>query len=238
MVKISGIRRSFIVLAVMALMLVGLSITTSAHERREVEGEFEFVVGFMNEPAYVNQMNGIDLRISRVAGEHEADDHSHDNGDAEESDDHHSSSSPVLNSHETLNATIIFGDQTMDVDLRPVWGQEGAYTADVLPTETGTYLFRFHGEIDGVEIDETFEGGPDTFSEVESTDDLQFPSAADGTVADESDQMDAIAIAGVVAGLLGLAAGGAALYKVSNTGEPNPAQRRREQRRAQQQDKE
>ncbi len=217
------------ILGIAGLVFASLPGTASAHETREVEGEFEFVVGFMDEPAYVNQLNGIDLRISHLNG------HNDDHDDGHDDDDHdHNGDDPVLNAHETLNATIIFGDQTMDVDLRPVWGQDGAYTADVLPTETGTYSFRFHGQIDGVEIDETFQGGPDTFSEIESTSDLAFPSGAAVDSADDGDQAAAFGIAGVVAGLLGLAVGGAALYKVTNAGEPSPAQRRREQKQAQQ----
>ncbi len=216
------------ILAVAGLLFASLPGSASAHETREVEGEFEFVVGFMNEPAYVNEMNGIDLRISHLNG--------HEDNHDDEGDDHgHNGGEPVLNAHETLDATIIFGDQTMDVELRPVWGEDGAYTADILPTRTGTYSFRFHGEIDGVEVDETFQGGPDTFSEVESTNDLAFPEAATGDLATDADQTDAIAIAAIAAGLLGLAVGGAALYKVSNAGEPSPAQRRREAKQAQQQ---
>ena len=216
-------------LAIAGLLLASLPGSASAHETRDVEGEFEFVVGFMEEPTYVNHLNGIDLRISYLDGHDDNDD-----GHNDDQEHDHNGDDPVLNAHETLNATIIFGDQTIDVDLRPVWGQDGAYTADVVPTRTGTYSFRFHGEIDGIEIDETFQGGPDTFSEVESTADLQFPAAGNGDLATDDAQTDAMAIAGIVAGLLGLAAGGAALYKVSNTGDPNPAQRRREEKQAQQ----
>jgi hypothetical protein len=242
MTRNSTMIRRITATALAGLLLAGVVLTTSAHETREVEGEFEFVVGFMNEPAYVNQMNGIDLRINRIGGDAESHNDDNHNDDAHDDDQHangdhdHGSGEPVEGAHETLNATIIFGDQSMDVDLRPVWGQPGAYTADVMPTETGTYSFQFAGEIDGVQIDETFQGGPDTFSEVNSTDELNFPSsdASGGGDAGETDQATAIAIAGVVAGLLGLAVGGAALYKVTNSGEPNPAQQRREQRRAQQ----
>jgi hypothetical protein len=227
-------------IALSAVLLIALTATATAHETREVEGEFQFVVGFMNEPAYVNQMNGIDLRITYLNGEQDGDNENDDNGDHDhgEADDQYATDNPpVENAHQTLNATITHGEDSMDVELRPVWGQPGAYTADVIPTSTGTYSFQFTGEIDGVQIDETFTGGPDTFSEVEATEELEFP-AGGAMVADESDQAAAMGIAGVVAGLLGLLAGGIAYFKVSNQGNnKNPAQQRREARMAQQQQK-
>jgi hypothetical protein len=173
--------------------MLSLSIVAgvSAHETREV-GDFEFVVGFMNEPAYVNELNGIDLRISYA-----------DSGD------------PVENAQESLNAVISYGEESTEVDLRARWGQPGAYTADVVPTVTGAYSFRFVGEIDGQEVDETFRAGPDTFSEIQDRDALEFP-ANPPSPADETDQAMAIGIAGVAAGLLGLVAGAAGYYKASN----------------------
>jgi hypothetical protein len=203
-----AVLRRGIALVVAVLLLAAIGSTALAHEHREV-GDFEFVVGFMNEPAYVNELNGIDLRITR--------------GD-----------DPVENAHETLRAAIIFGEEVMEVDLRPVWGQPGAYTADVIPTTTGTYSFQFIGEIDGQEINETFRGGPDTFSEVEDRAALEFP-ADPPQVAGETDQAMAIGIAGVVAGLLGLIMGAAAYFKVSST----PArQRTAQQQQAQERPRE
>ena len=228
-----------VIAGIVALFLAtGLLSTASAHETREVEGEFQFVVGFMNEPAYVNEINGLDLRISYLNGggdsqdEQEGDDHD-DNGDS-----HPSDAAPVENAEATLRVQVQYGDETRELDLRGVWGQPGHYTADVIPTQTGTYNFQIVGEIDGVEVNEIFRGSPDTFSEVESRDALEFPEEVPQT-ADDTDQATAFGIAGVVAGLLGLLAGGAAYYKVSNAGgKPNPAQQRREQRLAEQRENE
>lgn len=231
--------RRLTVMAVTAMMLAVVAASVSAHEGREVEGEFEFVVGFMNEPAYVNQMNGIDLRISYLNGDHNendnstdsADDEDHSNGEADGG--HGGDSEPVENAHLTLNATVIHGGEEMELELRPVYNQPGAYTAEVIPTSPGTYSFHIDGEIDGIQIDETFTGGPDTFSEPAETDDLEFPAGA-GEVVGDSDQTAAMAIAGVIAGLLGLLVGGFAYFKVSSQGgeNKNPAQKRREARLA------
>lgn len=199
--------RRLITLALAGLLLVGLTSTVSAHETREVEGEFEFVVGFANEPAYVNQMNGLSLAITSLDGEE-----------------------PVEGAEESLNAQVQFAGESQDLELRAVWGEPGSYIADVIPTSTGAYTFQVTGEIDGVEIDESFQGGPDTFSEVAATDELEFPETSSAS-AGASDQTAAFGIAGVVAGLLGLVAGVAAYYKVSNPGgNKNPAQQRREQK--------
>ncbi|HEY3126471.1 MAG TPA: hypothetical protein VGK07_05385, partial [Candidatus Limnocylindria bacterium] len=37
--------------------------TAAAHERRMV-GPYQFVVGWLNEPAYVGLMNSLDLRVT------------------------------------------------------------------------------------------------------------------------------------------------------------------------------
>jgi len=40
------------------IAMLATFVSASAHEHREV-GKYEFVVGFQNEPAYVNQPNGV-----------------------------------------------------------------------------------------------------------------------------------------------------------------------------------
>lgn len=207
--------KSVIRFAGVAVLLVLLSATflssVSAHESREV-GDYEFTVGFVNEPAYVEEMNGVQLSISRTGEDDE----------------------PVLNAHESLQVAINYGEETREVELRPVFGEDGEYTADVIPTETGSYSFQFVGDIEGQEIDETFSGGPDTFSEVEPRDELEFPAGGAETTSD-NDQIAAFGIAGVVAGMLGLIAGAAGYYKASNS---SPQQRQTTRQRQRQQETE
>jgi hypothetical protein len=191
------VRRSILAaFSALLLMLASFAIA-SAHEHREV-GEYTFTVGFRVEPALVNQPNGLDLRV----------DHGH--GDAAE---------PVEGLQETLQAEIMYGGETMPLEMRGVWGQPGRYTADVIPTETGTYSFRIFGTINGTQVDETFVGGPDTFSEVASTEPISFPSAgaaAAGGATTASDAQDTantaqtLAIVALVLGALGLVAGAGA----------------------------
>lgn len=181
---------------VMGLLLIATTGVANAHERREV-GEYTFVVGFGVEPALVDEPNSLSLRVTRGQG------------DAAE---------PVEGLQETLEAEIIYGGETMPLELRGAFNDPGHYVADVIPTATGTFSFRIFGTIEGTAIDETFTGGPDTFSEVLGKDAMSFPGGdgggSGGSVAEAQDTADSaqtIGIIALIAGLLGLGAGVAAL---------------------------
>jgi hypothetical protein len=195
-----GIRRLFAALSVAMLVSILVAGSLSAHEQSGV-GEYTFVVGFIHEPAIVEEPNGLDLRVSRGAG---------DNAEL------------IEGLENTLNAEILFGDQRLPLQLRARYGQPGAYTADIIPTEMGTYSFRIYGDIEGTQVDETFVGGPDTFSEVAGKNAMSFPNQV-GTVgsvqsmaSDASDTASTammFGIGGLIAGLLGLVLGGLAFMK-------------------------
>jgi hypothetical protein len=191
-----NVRRSIVAACSAALLLLATFSIASAHDHREV-GEFTLTVGFRSEPALVNQPNGLDLRVE------------HGHGDTAE---------PVEGLQDTLQAEIIYGGERMALQLRPVWGQPGAYTADVIPSATGTYSFRIFGTIEGMAVDETFVGGPDTFSEVGDTAAITFPgggtAGASGVAASEAQDTantaQTLAIVALVLGALGLVAGAGA----------------------------
>ncbi len=149
------------------LALATMLIVTSAiaHEHREVaDGQFEMTVGFLNEPAFVNLQNGFDLRVVTLGDDATPTDDDEDGGTI-----------PVEGLSDTLEVTVIYGDQEMELELEPVYNQPGAYRAIFFPTATRAYTFHVTGEIEGNEIDETFTSGPETFSEVEPIEPLQFP---------------------------------------------------------------
>src|SRR5258705_2395698 len=50
-------------IAIVVASLLLFSGNAYAHERRTI-GPYQFVVGWLNEPAYVGQLNSLDLRIS------------------------------------------------------------------------------------------------------------------------------------------------------------------------------
>lgn len=149
------------VLALLAALLSSLVLspaTALAHERRTV-GKFQFVVGFLTEPAIQGEPNGVDLRITYA-----------DSGE------------PVLNAQQTLKVAVVYGGgQPREFPLRARFGQPGAYAADFIPTREGQYRFIFTGTLEGQPINETFESGPGRFNDVEAASALQFPEVVQPT---------------------------------------------------------
>lgn len=212
-------RHSFPVLAALAgiaLALAALPGIASAHETRTVAGKYKFVVGFLNEPAIVDQPNGIDLTVTDA-----------------------STAQPIPGIEKSLKAQIIFGGETEDVTLSPRFNLPGKYTAYVIPTKTGTWKFHFTGKVNSDSIDELFTSGPGRFNDVESAQALQFP-AKEPPLLDLSSQASSaqtsaasaksnatmamtIGIVGVVVGLLGLAVSGFALVKARRAESEAPA---------------
>lgn len=196
MKKINRTMLSALALALLvSVIAVGVAF---AHEQRTV-GNYQFVVGFLNEPAYSGLPNGLDLRISNK-----------------------DSGKPVEGLEKTLQAELIFGAKTMPLTVRARFGQPGAYTADLVPTKAGTYIFHIFGTIEGQKVDEKFESGPGRFNDVQDMTSLQFPDkvapAADIAAQVQAAQSAAataqtFGLIGIVAGVLGLVMGGIALFK-------------------------
>lgn len=181
-----------VVLALVAIVigsaLLG-SNAVSAHEERTVATDYTFVVGFLTEPAISGDTNGISLEVTMA-------------------------DVPVEGLGDTLKATIIFGDQTKDVTLSPVWNTPGAYKAVFIPTAPGDYSFHFTGTIDSVAIDETFTSSPEGFDSVADRADYEFPADANGSSSDRNVAMP------VLVGAVLLIAGG--LFFVRRRAEAQP----------------
>jgi hypothetical protein len=177
----------FIALAAAAALLAVMAGATHAHGRTAV-GSYELVIGFHNEPAYQGEPNGLDLFVTNTA-----------------------TGEPVSGLEETLNVEIIYGSATRELEMRAQFGEEGAYTADVLPTEAGDYTWRIWGDIEGTPVDVSMTSGPDTFGSVEPKSDVSFPSP-EPAATDLMAQAEAAAqstrtalIVGSVGAVLGLA---------------------------------
>jgi hypothetical protein len=164
------------VAVVIASMLI-FSGHAYAHERRMV-GPYQFVVGWLNEPAYVGQLNSLDLRISdtRVRG----------------GADQPSGGSPVTGLEKTLTADVAAGGLApFKLEVTARFGTAGAYNGVVTPTATGTYTFHITGKIDTTSIDEKFTSGPNTFGDIEDMAAVQYPTKV--PVADDlGKKLDAI----------------------------------------------
>lgn len=205
-----AIRRTSAILcaALLGLLLatVALPGTASAHERRDLAaGKYQAVVGFLNEPAVENQMNGLDLTVTSKTEQIDG------------------TPKPIEGLEKTLKAQVIYGGgaQTKDLEVERRFGQPGKYAAHFQPTRSGDYTFRVYGEIEGQRIDERFSSSPTTFSSVEPLAELQFPEQV-GVPANLQSRLDAaqskadtaqlLGVGGLIVGLLGL---GTAAYALT-----------------------
>jgi hypothetical protein len=180
-----------------SLLLPGMA---SAHEQRDV-GSYHFVVGFLNEPSLVDQMNGIDLTITSTADKQ-----------------------PVQGVEKTLKAELIVGGnaRVMPVTLQARFGMPGKYAAYFMPTATGSYIFHFTGTINGEPVDQRFESGPGRFDDVQPIAPLQFPRQLSDPAALQAQVADAqaaasqgrlLGIVGIVVGAIGIGVGVAGMAR-------------------------
>jgi len=205
-----------------ALLVAGtLFVRTSpasAHERRAVpagDEEYGFVVGFLGEPAYLNQPNGLSVRVYTVEPGVEL---------LEATSEQRVG---VEGLEETLQAEVSQGAaEPMALTLEGAFGEPGAYDGNFLPTALGDYTFHITGTINGEEIDETFTSSPETFSsidepaeypvQIQTNQELEAALGSDGSSSDDDSDSNApmiIAIIGVVLGAAGVVAGGVALSR-------------------------
>jgi hypothetical protein len=168
--------------------------TAAAHERRMV-GPYQFVVGWLTEPAYVGLVNSLDMRIS---------------------DTRVTPAKAVEGLEKTLTVDLQTGGLgSLPLTVTARFGTPGAYNGYVMPTATGTYIFTIKGKIDTLDVNEKFESGPGRFGDIESTTALQYPNkvpAADeltqrlGDLQSGIDQTRLLSAAAVVIGIVALGA--------------------------------
>lgn len=190
-----------ITLLMSATYLLVFPGSVSAHERRNVS-KYEFMVGFIVEPPFEGQKNGVDFRVT----------------DTE-------TKKPVEGAEKTVQVEITHVPSGVSgtFKLRTIFRDPGHYTSDLIPTAPGQYQFRFFGNIEGTPVNETFVSGPGRFNDVGAAAELQFPQklpefrevtgAVKGaqTSAQEARDMAsssrALAYAGIVLGALGIILG-------------------------------
>jgi hypothetical protein len=142
-------------------MIVSGVQVVSAHEHRQVTMgglAVELEVGWLVEPAYVDEVNGIDFHATIA-----------DTGE------------PVFGLDQALQVEVSTGDKGVTVGLSPVLTDDeprlflGAYEAHLIPTVEGSYAFRFFGNVNGTSVNESFQCGPTTFECVTAASEIQFP---------------------------------------------------------------
>jgi hypothetical protein len=196
------LRRVGLALLLAALLMPFTVSVASAHGHTEV-GDYTLVIGFHNEPAYQGEPNGLDLFVTNTKTKENINDLA-----------------------DTLKVEILFGSSKKELKLEAQWGQEGAYTAHVLPTQAGDYTWHIWGDIKGTPVDVSMTSSPDTFGSVGAKSEVAFPAAeatsaelqAQAAAAAQTAQMAlmvgalgaVLGVAGIVVGVLGLRARGAA----------------------------
>ena len=186
--------RVFSAAAAVAVIVSSFAIFSGpagAHERRNV-GPYQFVVGFLNEPAFAGTANGVDVRISDTRANNKA----------------------VEGVEKTLAVQIQSGGLApLSVTLAARFGQPGAYAAYFVPTKDGAYSFLFKGKVEDTDVNEKFESGPGRFNDVESTTSLQYPTKVPtgAELTGKLDQLQTLVIVGIVVGGLALLASAAGL---------------------------
>jgi hypothetical protein len=165
-----------VALALLLALVMPLSVL--AHGHTEV-GDYELVIGFHNEPAYQGEPNGLDLFVTNMKTKER-----------------------VNGLEETLKAEIIYGASKQELTMEAQWGQDGAYTAYVLPTEAGDYTWHIWGDIEGTPVDVSMTSSPDTFSSVEPKSAVAFP-AVEPTLKELREQSQLALTVGIVGALLG-----------------------------------
>ena len=214
------------------------TISTAAvfgHEDRE-EGDYKFIVGFLDEPAYEGLRNAVSLRVTKAGVE--------EHGEAMQEEEAkmpghgEAATVPVEGLDATLQVEVthVPSGASRVMDLRPAWHDPGHYLADLIPTSPGHYRFRFFGTIEGNEIDSTYDSraGGGSFDDIRVASAIHFPetiasgremeSAVRGAQAEAQQARDAAAsaensvssatvlgIVGIVVGAAGIALGSVSL---------------------------
>jgi hypothetical protein len=151
------------------------------------------VVGWDVEPAYVGMKNAASIRIMDAG-----------------------TTNAVTGAEKSLKLAIRQGASTQSFPLRAVFGQNGYYVADIVPTRVGDYQWMFTGDIGGNALNETFDTADGKFNAVEPATALQFPvqlgdpaQTASALQAAQSDAQSArtLAMVGIVVAVLGVLVG-------------------------------
>ncbi|MBV8718643.1 MAG: hypothetical protein JO318_09105 [Chloroflexi bacterium] len=202
--------RASSVAVVLLLVLLVLPGSALAHERRTIaNGKYDVVVGWDVEPTYADMQNGASIRIMQAG-----------------------TTTPVTGADKTLKLNIRQGASTKQFSLRAVFGQDGYYIADIVPTRVGDYQWIFTGTINGDQVNETFDTADGKFDAVAAPSALQFPLALPDPAQSGADvqaaQADAqsartLAYVGIAVGVLGLLVGASAWLIRPRITTPTPA---------------
>lgn len=132
----------------LAVIIPFVSVTPQAfaHQRQlyTIGGQdYLIVIGLLNEPIFVDDKSGVDLRVLR------ADPNNPMNSSAE-------GAAPVEGLEEIVQVELAAGNVTRVLHLEPAFGEPGAYEAPFYPTVVTTITYRLFGTINNTPVDLTF----------------------------------------------------------------------------------
>ena len=226
------------------IMLLASVPSAWAHTHRvlTINGQqIEFVVGWVNEPAYANEINAVDFWAHYI------------NGTCPQGTV--STSCPVYGLDQSLRVTVVLGGQSTTLSFSPNLSNDvpplfyGEYTAEIEPTVPGTISFIIFGNIGGTAVNETFTCGPTTYECVDPATEIQFPqqnasgsdlqtalSNAQSQIANLQSQVlqmqstiqtaYTVAVVGVAIGIVGIAAGALAIISSRKRQPPSSGRKR------------
>ena len=132
-----------IILLIIAIT-ISAPLSASAHEHQTFKiGDkiYSFVVGFLNEPAYIDDKSGLDLRIELL-----------DSKDPKNT----SRVVPVSGLEQTLQVEVSANNTRRTFPLEPTYNNPGSYHAIFFPSTFTTYSYRIFGKINNIDIDIPF----------------------------------------------------------------------------------
>ena len=142
----------------LSLLLIATIIFTSPINVKPAEahitkvfGNYQIEVGWDNEPAYTNLLNGAQVTVKKGTGDGAA---------------------PVINALKNMQISIKYGTVTKQLDFLPSETVDGQYDAQFIPTRAGTYSLVFKGTIENQSVDTEI-----TLDDIASVDELNFPAS-------------------------------------------------------------
>ena len=135
-------------LVAFATALFSFALSAAAHERDTFKiGDkyYLLTVGSLNEPFIVDNISGVDLRVSQLSGP---------GGDGASSAA--GKDTPVTGLERALKVELAAGDKKETLPFDPSDKVPGSYAAIFIPTVQTTYSYRIFGTIDNNSVDLTF----------------------------------------------------------------------------------
>jgi hypothetical protein len=178
-------KKIFLPACLLALIALILNFQFAfAHESITV-GDYEIVYGWVNEPAIVGQLNGVEIFVTNTSA-----------GDEQPLEGH------IIHS---LNVELSYGGEKKVLSLEPI-GEDptSEFAATIIPTIPGVYTLKFSGRLGDTAVDTEAELEP-----VQQADMVQFPSAE----STDSGTADWLVWLSLLLGLLGVGLGAIALRK-------------------------